>query len=78
MFSKFCQKDLKAFRVILEACFYLTNTTLSLSGKIDAGFWVNLLLGPRLLLVVVPTMILFMTFSFSCSNIQGKWTDFLN
>ena len=32
-----------------ETCLSLTNTAPSLSGKIEAGFWVILLCGPRLL-----------------------------
>ena len=41
---------MKAFRVDLKACLVLTNTAPSSSGKIEAGFWVILLCGPRLLL----------------------------
>jgi len=41
---------LKAFRVDLKAWLYLTNAASSSSGKIEAGFWIILLCGPRLLL----------------------------
>ena len=45
---------LKAFRVNLKACLGLvlpiTNTASSSSGKNEAGFWVILFRGPRLLL----------------------------
>ena len=49
-FLKFRSNFLKAFRVDLKAWLYLTNTTPSSSGKIEVGFRVILLRGPRLLL----------------------------
>ena len=44
---------MKAFQVDLKACLGLvltTNTASSSSGKTEAGFWVMLFCGPRLLL----------------------------